>query len=238
VSSDANKILFDEAGQAKTPGKIRKEIDAFAYKDAVHEIICNSKGLDRGGEIFVKCTARILSNFGMTRGGPFRGVGIKKNGSVSHKRLLLACWEHIGRGLIEIRSAIPRSGYPRDRYLVELGESELTELVAKIWYLTKQLLPFTMGETTYGLVGASKILFAVLPEIALPIDNRQWLSVFKTVDLGDVIHAMVSEIQRWESKTGKRLNEMDRSRKLTTLPSVYNVMAMAARPGKWVVARV
>ena len=230
MSSDANKILFDEAGQAKTPGKIRKEIDAFAYKDAVHEIICDSKGLDRGGEVFVKCTARILSNFGMTRGGPFKGVRIMKDGSVNREEALLACWEHIGSSLIEVRNAIPRSGHSRDRYLVELGKSECTELIAKIWYLTKKLLPFTMGETTYGLVGASKILFAVLPEIVLPIDNSQWLHVFKTVDIGDVIKRMASEIQRWETKTGRKLNEMDRSRKLTTLPSVYNVMAMAARP--------
>jgi len=89
-----------------------------------------------------------------------------------------------------------------------------------------------MGETTYGLVGASKILFAVLPEIVLPVDNTQWLCLFKTVDLGDIINGMASEIQRWETKTGKNLNELDRSRKLTTLPSVYNVMAMAARPRK------
>jgi len=94
----------------------------------------------------------------------------------------------------------------------------------------KKLLPFTMGKTTYGLVGASKILFAVLPEIILPIDNSQWLRVFKTVDIGDVIRRMVFDIQRWESITGEKLNEMDYSRRLTTLPSVYNVMAMAARP--------
>ena len=94
----------------------------------------------------------------------------------------------------------------------------------------KNLLPFTMGKTTFGLVGASKILFSVLPELVLPIDNSQWLHVFKTVDIGDVIRCMVFDIQRWESATGNKLNEMDYSRRLTTLPSVYNVMAMAARP--------
>ena len=88
----------------------------------------------------------------------------------------------------------------------------------------------TMGKTSYGLVGASKTLFAVLPEIVLPIDNNQWLHVFKTVDLGDVIKRMVCDIQQWETATGKQLNEVDYSRRLTTLPSVYNVMAMAARP--------
>jgi len=89
-----------------------------------------------------------------------------------------------------------------------------------------------MGKTSYGLVGASKILFAVLPEIVLPVDNNQWLNVFKTVDLGDVINRMVSDIKQWEKVTGKKLNEMVLSKRLTTLPSVYNVMAMAARPNQ------
>ena len=89
-----------------------------------------------------------------------------------------------------------------------------------------------MGKTSYGLVGASKILFSVFPEIVLPIDNSQWLNVFKTVDIGDVIKGMVSDIKHWERVTGKKLNESDPQNRLTTLPSVYNVMAMAARPKK------
>jgi len=89
-----------------------------------------------------------------------------------------------------------------------------------------------MGENTYGLVGASKILFAILPEIVLPVDNSQWLHVFKTVDLGDVLNLMISDILRWEKVTGKKLNEMDKENKLTTLPSIYNVRAMFARPQK------
>jgi hypothetical protein len=230
MSSSFDNVLFNATGKAIAPNEISRKIDDFGYNDAVREVIHYSKELDRDGEIFVKCTARILSNFGMTRSGPFKSVGIKKNGSVNRKEVPLACWERIGDGLIEIRNAIPKSGYSRDRYLVELGESELTELTAKIWCLTKRLLPLTMGETTYGLVGASKMLFAVLPEIVLPIDNSQWLHVFKTVDIGDVIKKMASEIQCWERETGEKLNEMDRSKRLTTLPSVYNVMAMAARP--------
>lgn len=230
MSSGFNEILFDAAGEAIAPDEISRKIDDFPYNDAVREVICDSRELDREGEIFVKCTARILSNFGMTRSGPFKGIEIKKNGSVNCKEILLACWEHIGGGLTEIRNAIPRSGYTRDRYLVELDESERAELIAKIWSITKQLLPLTMGETTYGLVGASKILFAVLPEIVLPVDNRQWLNVFKTVDIGDVITEMVFDIKHWEKETGEKLNERDPQKKLTTLPSVYNVMAMAARP--------
>ena len=87
-----------------------------------------------------------------------------------------------------------------------------------------------MGETSYGLVGASKMLFAVLPEIVLPVDNIQWLKVFKTVDIGDVINRMAIDIQEWENITQQRFSELDHSKMLTTLPSVYNVMAMDARP--------
>jgi len=230
MSLSFNKVLFNAAGEAIAPYEISRKIDAFGYNDTVHKIICDSKELDRDGEVFIKCTARILSNFGMTRSGPFKGVEIKANGSVNRKELLLSCWNHVGGHLIEIRSAISRSGHSRDRYLVELSESERTELIAKIWSITKQLLPFTMGKTSYGLVGASKILFAVLPEIVLPIDNRQWLNVFKTVDIEDVINGMVFDIQHWEKETGEKLNERDPQKRLTTLPSVYNVMAMAARP--------
>jgi tetrahydromethanopterin S-methyltransferase subunit B len=41
---------------------------------------------------------------------------------------------------------------------------------------------------------------------------------------------MVSDIQRWEKATDRLFNELDPSKGLTTLPSAYNVMAMAARP--------
>ena len=113
---------------------------------------------------------------------------------------------------------------------MELSEREREGLIAEIWLITKKLLPFTMGKTSYGLVGASKVLFSVLPEIVLPIDNAEWLHVFKTVDIGDVLHRMVFDIQKWEGITGRQLNDLDDSKRLTTLPCVYNVMAMYARP--------
>ena len=143
---------------------------------------------------------------------------------------LRSCWNAVGANLIEINNSVRKSGLPRDRYILELSEREREGLIAEIWLITKKLLPFTMGETSYGLVGASKILFSVLPEIVLPIDNAEWLHVFKTVDIGDVLHRMVFDIQKWEGITGRQLNDLDHSKRLTTLPSVYNVMAMDARP--------
>ena len=223
-------VLFSrETGQVRAPSEVAARTHSFPYRDAVRTVIHDSVKLDKGGEVFARCTARILSNFGMTRSGPFRGVRIKKDGSVNGRGILMACWERVGGDLMETRSAIPTVGCARDRYLLELSESDRTELAARIWLLTKRLLPVTMGQTSYGLVGASKILFSVLPEVVLPVDNRQWVRVFQTVDMGDIINKMASEIRSWDSTTGRRLNEMDPRRELTTLPSVYNVMAMAAR---------
>ena len=217
------EILKDAIGQAISPVVISDGIVAFgdSYKDATKEIIVNSEVLDNDGEAFIKCASRILSNFGMTRSGPFHLNG---------KEILRCCWNAVGANLKEINSSVRKSGLSRDRYIVELSKREREELIAKIWLITKKLLPFTMGKTSYGLVGASKILFSVLPEIVLPIDNVQWLHVFKTVDIGDVLHHMVIDVQKWEDKTGRQLNELDQSNRLTTIPSVYNVMAMLARP--------
>jgi hypothetical protein len=225
-------FLFKIQGGALTPDEIRMKIAKFAYKKATQEITEKSKLLDEDGEVFVRCTARILSNFGMTRGGVFKGVGKGINGNVTGRKILLQCWDEIGDDLLTIRNSIPQSGHSRERYLLELGSIERERLTAQIWTMTKRLLPITMGKTSYGLVGASKILFSVLPEIVLPVDNQQWLEMFKTVDLGDVINRMVGDIQQWENITQNKLNEVDDSRTLTTLPSVYNVMTMDAKRDK------
>ena len=216
-------ILFDAKGQAIEPDKISESIIAFgnSYNDAVKQTIDDSKDLDDGGVVFIRCASRILSNFKMRRRGVFHG---------NSDEILRSCWNAVGTNLIGINNSVRKSGLLRDRYILELAVREREELIEEVWQITKRLLPFTMGETSYGLVGASKILFSVLPEIVLPIDNAEWLHVFKTVDIGDVLHRMVSDIQEWEGITGRQLNDLDDSRRLTTLPSVYNVMAMAARP--------
>lgn len=216
-------ILMDAKGHALEPDLITKEIENFgaSYNDATKEIIVNSKVLDDDGKVFIKCAYRILKNFKMTRRGPFHENPQEK---------LRDCWNAVGTDLIAINKKVLSSRLLRGRYLLELSEADRKELIAEIWQITKRLLPFTMGKTSYGLVGASKILFSVLPEIVLPVDNTEWLHLFNTVDLGDVLHTMVDDIQKWEEITKKRLNELDPSGKLTTLPAVYNVMAMLARP--------
>lgn len=227
-------ILFNIEGDALSPETIKQEIVDFgdSYNNTVQVTIKDSRDLVLDQEVFLRCTARILSNFKMTRGGRFKGLEITEDGIVNDKELLLMCWNAIGEQLIEIKQFLPKSDYSRDRYLLQLSETEREELITKIWLMTKELLPFTMGETSYGLVGASKILFAILPEIVLPIDNKMWLKVFQTVDMSDVINRMVSDTREWENTTQQKLNEMDSSKRLTTIVSVYNVMAMAARKNK------
>jgi len=225
----SNNILFNKDGSAIMPAEISTKIDNFGYNAAVYQIIHDSKQLDSDGKVFIKCVARILSNFGMTRSGPFKGVKINNKGNVDGKEILLKCWVVVGAQILEMRNSILGSTYSSDRYLLELDKLEYGELLSKIWSITKQLLPFTMGKTSYGLVGASKILFSVLPEIVLPVDNSQWLGMFKTVDITDVIDRMVFEIRSWEEVTGIKFNELDSKKRVTTLPSVYNVMAMAGR---------
>ena len=86
------KILFDLNGHAKSHIEISKKIIAFgdSYNNAAKEIIDNSKVLDKDGDVFIKCAARILSNFGMTRSGPFFG---------NYKDKLLSCWNVVGDNL-------------------------------------------------------------------------------------------------------------------------------------------
>jgi len=99
-----------------------------------------------------------------------------------------------------------------------------------LWYMFKQLLPLCMSETSLGLVGASKLLFSVFPEVALPVDNNQWRKLFQTVDYSDVICLMANEIIEWERLLGQKIDACDRN--ISTLPSIYNVMAMGAREVK------
>jgi hypothetical protein len=220
-----NRILFATDRLPLTPSYIAEEITNFKYTVATSRIIQRSRKLDSDGKVFMKCASLILSNFGMTRSGHLKDHR-------ERQQILWSCWNEVGGRLLKIHDSVISSGYSRERFLVELNEQKLENLIAEIWLITKKILPFLMGDTSYGLVGASKILFSVLPEMVLPIDNIQWLKVFKTVDLGDVLKGMVVEIKLWEDATGEKLNKMDDSCKLTTLPAVYNVMAMAARPGK------
>ena len=103
-----DRILFISDGQAITPEKVRDKIARFgdSYINATYKIIQDSKELDRNGEVFIKCASLILSNFGMTRSGCFRG-------DANRNKVLLSCWNRVGEYLMEIKKSILQSGLSR-----------------------------------------------------------------------------------------------------------------------------
>lgn len=224
-------ILFDNDDQSHTERYIKKCITDFsqAYTSTVREIISSTEnGIDKN--IFFPNVAKLMASFKMTRSGPFKGVRFENHRVYDPQGKVADCWAATGESLIEIKNFIgskPESSNPR--VLIELSDYDRNLVIANVWEIFKRLLPICMTENSLGLVGASKILFAVLPEITLPIDNIQWKKLFKTVDYGDVIKNMANEINEWENSTGYQLQHCDHS-ELTTLPAIYNVMAMKARP--------
>jgi len=228
-----HNVIFTDDGEAVDPKVISDAVTAFpkGYANAVREIISNTDRPDLDKDLFMKNCATVLVSFKMTRAGPFKGIGgdeAADKGGNSKKKLVDA-WSRVGNDLISLRGLLSRADLkPRSRTLLLLVEASRRRVVGELWSIFKKLLPVTMSSSSYGLVGASKILFSLFPEVALPIDNVEWRKVFKTVDFGEVIHLMAEEISEWEKKRGIPLDSRDENGP-TTLPAVYNVMAMEAR---------
>ncbi|MFC1524021.1 hypothetical protein ACFL6N_04440 [Thermodesulfobacteriota bacterium] len=226
-----HNILFKK-GRPISSKNISKCIHEFgrSYNATVRKIILNTNELD---EVIFKANAvRLLNNFGMARSGPYKGIKLLKSGKiVDPKNNIAASWNAINAELKLAKNILQISKcQPRTRTLVLLNSDTRIKVVSILWGAFKKLLPITMGKTSFGLVGASKILFSVFPEIVLPVDNAEWLHVFKTVDFADVTYRMADEIMAWEKSTGKQLENCDRGNPQLTLPGVFNVMAMKARP--------
>ncbi len=170
----------------------------------------------------------------MARSGPFKGVKLTEKGKIigtRPRKKITDCWNQTKTELKEVKKILKQSNcQPRSRTLVLLDSLSREKVASILWQAFKKMLPITMGKNSYGLVGASKILFSVFPEIVLPLDNAEWLHVFQTVDLGDVINRMAEETKAWEKATGSQLQNCDKEEPQFTLPAVYNVMAMEARP--------
>lgn len=223
------KVLFDNSGNHLALNEIRHEIEHFgkSYNQVVHQVIENSdRLLDK--DVFCKNIATLIPNFKMTRKGPFEGIKIVGGVLQDPKSLVAKCWKEIGTTAIDLKEILNQQNKNRVRVLVEITPPKQEEVAGRLWVMFKKIVPLCMGEYTFGLVGASKILFAVLPEVALPIDNKQWLNVFRTIDYGDIIMAMAKEISEWEEQSGKLLNDCSPCESFT-LPAIFNVMAMKAR---------
>jgi hypothetical protein len=224
-------ILSKKSGDPYSFNFVRQCVIDFGkgYNRTVSMAIENSNaGLDK--KVFRQNVGMLMPNFLMGRAGPFKGLKYSNGRVVDPKNIVSKCWKSIGEQSVQLRAFIDgRNQGNRIRALVAMSDSEQRKVAAELWSIFKALLPVCMGKHSMGLVGASKVLFSVLPEVALPIDNAEWRHVFKTVDFGDVILLMAEEIARWEKATGMHLDECDPNETLT-LPAVYNVMAMKARP--------
>ena len=133
------EILSDAKGRAISPTTISKRINKFggSYSHTIKEIVNYSRVLDSDGEVFIKCASSILSNFKMTRSGPFH---------VNLDATLRNCWKLVGANLKEINNSVRRSGFPRDRYIVELGDQERKELISGNMGNHKKPIAFHDGE--------------------------------------------------------------------------------------------
>ena len=194
------KVLFDSSGNPHPEAYVKSCVADFrrSYRLTIQAIIKETEDrIDEG--IFLNNAAKLMSNFKMTRRGPFKGVGFSRgNGPDNDQEILSASWKTIGESVLDLKQfRISRANTTRSRVLVEISEIERSQVAEKLWYMFKRLLPLCMSETSWGLVGASKLLFSVLPEVALPVDNNQWKKLFQTVDYSrDVISLMGSRDYR------------------------------------------
>lgn len=225
------KILFDKSGRPLSQKKIKSELDKFgkSYKATMNNITQRiQQGLTQ--KIFSENVSQLMANFKMTRKGLFHGIKYLNGAVQDPNGQVSACWSLIGSDAINLKNYLLQQNVSNpNRILAELTAQSRSQVSSDLWIMFKKLLSVCMSDGSYGLVAASKILFAVFPEIALPIDNVQWKHLFKTVDYGDITTLMAVEIISWENQTGKQLDSCDSSGDFT-LVSVYNVMAMKARP--------
>ena len=207
---EVGNIALSDSGAPHSKAYVEKCVKKFgrSYSLTVQEIIMETEDrIDEG--IFLSNAAKLMSNFKMTRRGPFKGVGFSGGkGPDNDQRILSKSWKTIGESVLDIKQIlISRPNTNRSRILVEISEAERKHVAEKLWFMFKWLRPRCMSETSWGLVGASKLLFSVLPEVALPVDNNQWKKLFQTVDYSDVICLMANEIIEWERLSGQRIDE-------------------------------
>ena len=188
-------------------------------------IIKNSATLNE--EVFRVNVATLLPSFKMTRKGIFHGIRVSRKDIDDPKGVIRSCWKQLGSKLLELRRYLDENtSRSRNRILADLSPTSKDYVIEKTSELFVGLREVKAETWKVGRVGASKILFAAFPEIALPVDNREWDHVFKTEEYQGVLSTMASEIDEWERRSKMPLDDVDPKQ---TLPSIYNVMAMAAR---------
>jgi hypothetical protein len=221
-------VLFDKNRKPKSARIIQQEVSDFSevYDTVVKKIIYGSSHLDERS--FKLNVATLLPSFGMTRNSLFHGLKIRKNTIMDPGHVLEICWTQSRNELKAIKQEICNQTSDRSRAILELQEESKNYVIASMSELFDKLEWTRINGRRIGRVGASKILFSVLPEAALPVDNAEWDDVFGTHCYGKVLSTMIEEINEWEKNSKAHLETLD-PKSRTTVTSIYNVMAMAAR---------
>lgn len=223
-------VLFDKNGNPKNPRSIEHEVTNFsrAYDTVVKKIIPGSTELDEHS--FRLNVATLFPSFGMTRNSLFRGLRIENDTIKDPNKVLDNCWSEVGDDLQKLKQGLSKnSSLGRSRVILELDTESKNRVITNMSELFDKLEWTTINGRRIGRVGASKILFAALPEVSLPVDNAEWEGVFRTHSYGRVLSTMIEEISEWERNSKTNLETLDPKRP-TTVTSIYNVMAMSARP--------
>jgi hypothetical protein len=223
------KVLFEPSGKPHSSIYISYCVAMRErhYSQAIQEITKGTENLIDFG-VFSRNAVRLLVSSKMTRRGPFQGVRIFRGEIHDPEAMLERVWDAIGKAIVELKSQLLDAGVQnRSRILVEMCEPIMDRIAGNLWKMFKRLLPLCLGVNTLGLTAASKILFSVFPEIALPVEKSQWKDLFQTVDYTDIIYLMRAEISEWEKRSQKRLNDCDPIGSFT-LPVFYDAAAIIA----------
>lgn len=223
------KILFEPSGKPRSSIYISYCVAMRErhYSQAIQEITKGTENLI-DFSVFSRNAVRLLVSSKMTRRGPFQGVRIVRGEIHDPEAVLDKVWDAIGKPTVELKSLLFDAGVQnRSRILVEMAQPMMDSISTNLWKMFKRLLPLCLGVNTIGLTAASKILFSIFPEIALPVEKSQWKDLFQTVDYTDIIYLMRAEISEWEKRSQKMLNECDPLGCLT-LPVFYNAAALIA----------
>jgi len=197
-----------------------------SYREVVKVILTNSITLNR--DAFRFNAATLMPSFGMTRRGAFYGLRIADGVIRDPNHALDICWTQVSDELQDLKKYINKNTSNRSRAILGLSPGSRNHVIGIASQLFEKLKWTSVKGSDVGRVGASKILFAVLPEIALPVDTAEWNYVFRTDNYGSVLSTMIDETKEWEGKTKTPFESLDSPP--TTIPSIYNVMAMNARP--------
>lgn len=222
------KVLFRN-GISIDPQRIRQLVSRFSksYDQVVRTIITNSATINE--DIFRSNVATLMPSFLMTRRGAFHGLMIEGGTIRDPKHALDKCWKQVDGELQNLKNFIGENSSSRTRAILELSPEPSSYIIGGMSELFERLKWTTIKGSDIGRVGASKVLFAVFPEIALPVDNDEWDYVFRTDCYGKLLSIMVGEVKEWEAKSNVPFESLGVAP--TTVPSIYNVMAMDAREG-------